>query len=158
DAGQETLLMRLIVIENDAMMMDISCPREPITIGHAESCRVHLPDSRIADLQALMRPEGDRGWVVEQLDMRTEIRLNGMNVVDPTPVKTADEITILDYLIRVFPDAVEMPTLAPSGPARPELGATRLAFERFATAKLPQTAVIKKAEEGVGIGPGQVTQ
>lgn len=150
--------MRLIVIEHDSLIMDVSCPRELIYLGHADSCRVHIPDSRLGEQQMVFRPNDDDGWMVEQLHPKTEFSLNGMNVTSAAPVKNADEIQILDFTIRVFPDATEMPAMSPSATARPELGATRLAFERFVTAKLPPTAIVKKAEEGVGIGPGQVIQ
>jgi serine phosphatase RsbU (regulator of sigma subunit) len=149
--------MRLIVIQDDAMVFDVTCGREAIYIGSREDCRVHLPDVRMAPQQAVLYPEGRDHWCIEQLDPTIEVHVNGTTVVDRMMVKTADEIQILEYTIRAFPGTVDDAVLAPAAPPpRVETGISRVQFERFAQSKLPPTAIIKKLEESVTLQPGQM--
>ncbi len=141
--------MRLIVLQNDAMIADVVCGRESVQVGSGEDCRLHLADPRIAARQAIIAPEGNGTWTLQQLDTRCEIHLNGMTVTDRAELKAGDEIRILDYAVRVYPDYQ-----APA--ARVALGTSRVQLERFAQAKLPPGAVVKRAEEPVTVLPGQM--
>jgi len=96
--------MRLIVLQNGAMVGEVACGQEAIYIGSREGCRVQLPDPRIPDQHAVIYPLGKAGWVLQRLDQAHEVHVNGTNVVDRTELKTGDEIQIYDYLIRAFPE------------------------------------------------------
>ena len=142
--------MRLIVLQSDAMIADLVCGREAIYIGAREGCRVHLPDPRIAAQQAVVYPEGDSAWVIEQLDQACEVHVNGMNVTGKTELKTGDEVRIQEYTLRVYPDYEERAA------GRAGLGTSRAQLERFAQAKLPSSAILRRAEEPVTIQPAHL--
>jgi len=141
--------MRLIVLQNEAMITDIVSEREAVYIGSREGCRVHLPEGRIAPQQAVVYPHASGGWLIEQLDTRCEIRLNGMTVALRADLKTGDEVCLQDYTIRVYPDYEEV---AP----RAALGASRAALERFVQSKLPMGAILKRADEPLTVQAGQM--
>lgn len=139
--------MRLIVLQDEAMIADVVCGREAVYIGSRESCRVHLPDPRVAIQQAIVYPSEADEWVVEQLDARCEIKLNGSVVQDRHGLKTGDEIQILDYAIRVHPEYED------PGLPRAAQRTSRAALERFAQAVLPPGTILKKADEPITIQP-----
>ncbi|MEW6249975.1 MAG: SpoIIE family protein phosphatase [Planctomycetota bacterium] len=141
--------MRLIVLQNEAMITDIVSDREAVYIGSREGCRVHLPEGRIAPQQAVVYPHASGGWLIEQLDTRCEIRLNGMTVASRADLKTGDEVSLQDYTIRVYPEYEEV---AP----RAALGASRAALERFVQSKLPMGAILKRADEPLTVQPDQM--
>lgn len=142
--------MRLIVLYNDAMIADVVCGLETVHVGTDEECRVQLPDPRIAPRQAVIRPERDGTWLLQQLDTACELRVNGSAVAEQTQLTPGDEIHILDYTIRVYPDYEDRASL------RPTHGTTRAQLERFAQAKLPPTAIVKKSDEPVTLPVAQL--
>ena len=120
--------MRLIVLQNDAMIADVICGTEAIYIGSREGSRVHLPDAQIAPQQAVVCPESDGSWQLRQLDTRLQVHVNGTVVPETARLKTGDEIRIQDYAIRVYPEYEEQPV------ARATMGTSRAQLERFAQA------------------------
>ena len=142
--------MRLIVLQSDAMIADVVCGREAVHMGSREDCRIPLLDPRIAAEQAVVFPEGEGAWWLAQLDTACEIHVNGRTVTDRIELKAGDEIRIQDYSVRVYPDYDE-----PAAP-RVALGTSRAQLERFAQAKLPLSAVLKRADEPLVVQPGQL--
>ena len=142
--------MRFIVLQSGAMIADVVCGREAVYIGSREGCRIQLPDSRIAAQQAVIYPEAENAWSLEQLDTTCEVFVNGTTIVDRAQLKTGDEIQLLDYSIRVYPDYDE------SAAQRVAMGTSRAQLERFAQAKLPYGATLKRAEEALTVAPGQL--
>lgn len=142
--------MRLIVLQNEAMIADVVCGHEAIYVGSRETCRIHLPDGRLAAQQAVVYPEGNGVWLIKQLDSACELRLNGTTVVEQAELKAGDEIQFLEFALRVYPDYEEQPG------ARAAMGTSRAALERFAQAKLPFGAVLKRADELLAVQPGQL--
>ena len=136
--------MRLIVLHHDAMIADVVCGKEAVYVGRREGCRVHLPNARIADQQAVIYPGGEGRWVVQQLDTTCELFLNRMTVTEHAELKTGDEIRLEEYSLRVYPEYGEQ---APP----PVLGTSRAQLERFAQAQLPAGAVLKKATEPLAV-------
>jgi len=143
--------MRLVVLQQDAMIADVVCGEEAIYVGSRPDCRVALADPRIAERQVVLYPQGS-GWVVEQLAPQCEVRLNQMRLTDRAELQTGDEIRICDYLIRVYPEHVE------SQVARIPLGTSRAALERFLASRLPPGSVVKKIDEPLTVQPEQVTR
>lgn len=142
--------MRLIVLYNEAMIEDVVCGCEAVYVGSREGCRIHLPDPRIAAQQAVVFPEREGTWLVEQLEPTCEVHVNGRAVTARCELKTGDEIRILEYTIRVYPDYEER------GGARGTVGTSRAQLERFAQAKLPAGASLKRADEPLTVLPGQL--
>lgn len=161
--------MRVIILEDGAMLSDITCGREAIYIGCGDECQILLPDSRVAAQQAVLLPESPHGWALEQLDPSIEIQLNATTVTRRVLLKTADEIHISNFVLRVFPDAEDHSSasgtthltygagVAHGPPMRVESGVARFQFEKFAQSKLPPTAIIKKVEEPLLIQASQVS-
>lgn len=139
--------MRLIVLQNDAMIADVICGLEAVYVGSREGSRVHLRDGRIAAQQAVIHPERDGTWRLQQLEPACEIRLNGMIVREQAELATGDEIELLEFKLRVYPEYDEQPA------ARATLGTTRAQLERFAQTRLPVGALLKKASDLVTVQP-----
>jgi len=137
--------MRLIVLAQEAMIADVVCGQEIVYVGSAESCRVRLEDPRIAAQQAVLIPERVGLWLLEPLDSSCEIRVNDALAVAKTELREGDEIRILDFVVRVYPDYEER-----SAP-RVTTGTSRAALERFAQAKLPMGAILRKADEPLSL-------
>jgi serine phosphatase RsbU (regulator of sigma subunit) len=142
--------MRLIVLQNGAMVGELSCGEEAVYVGSRETCRVQLPDARVPDQLAVIYPLGKAGWVLQRLDPSHEIHVNGTNVPDRTELKTGDEIQVYDYLIRAFPEQ-EGKTLPRAG------GATSVArLTRFVQYQLPPGTAIRKGTEELQVQPEQI--
>ena len=142
--------MRLIVLQNEAMIADVVCGLEAVYVGSREGCRIQLPDARVAAQQAVIWPERNGVWTLKQLDAACEMRLNQMTVTDQADLKPGDEIQILDYAVRVYPDYDE------KSPGRGAVGTSRAALERFAQAKLPVGATLRKPDEPLTIHAAQL--
>jgi len=140
--------MRLIVLQQGAMIADVVCGAEAIYVGSHQDCRVYLPDPRIAPKQLVIYPDG-QGWSVNQLAAECPVLMNGGQLCEKAGLKTGDEITLLDYMIRVYPEYIEQPG------ARLEMGTSRAQLERFAASRLPAGTLIKKADEPLTVRPGQ---
>ncbi len=136
--------MRVIVLQDGAMIADVTCGHEALYVGSKESARVHLPDAGIAPQQLVLFP-GSAGWTVEQLNPEVEAFLNGARLTTSTALKTGDEIALPGYLLRIFPEFVEQPA------ERKAVSTTKQSLERFAQTQLPAGTVIKKEEEPVEI-------
>lgn len=143
--------MRLILLQNGAMIADVVCGEEAVYLGSHEGCRIHLPDARIAAQQAVVVPEGTEGWHLEPLDTAPPLRLNGTLITARTLLKTGDEIQLLDYTVRVYPEFEERA----AGRAA-TLGTSRAQLERFAQSRLPAGAILRRAEEAVTLQAGQL--
>lgn len=143
--------MRLILTENGSMLSEVVCGRETIYVGSMENCRVHLPDSRVADQQLVIYPESDGSWVLEQLHSENVVSINGHTITDKALLKTGDEIELYDYLIRAFPEHEGEAT-----PQRETIGTSVSQLTRFAQATLPLGTLIKKQDEPLTIGRAQL--
>jgi len=139
--------MRLIVLQNDAMIADVICGLEAVYVGSREGCRIQLNDPRIAAQQAVIYPGADGNWQMEQMDTACEIRLNGAIVPSRAELTTGDEIEILEYKIRVYPEYEEKTS------PRTAVGTSRAALERFAQSRLPPGAILKKVGDPITLTP-----
>jgi len=144
--------MRLILLESDSMVSELFCEKEPLYVGAGESCRVRLRDARVAEHQLLIYP--DKGaWILQQLHDENAVRVNGVVVHDRVTLKTGDEVQLLEYKLRCFPEAHEHPAM------RSEVSQHTVAqLARFAQSSLPPGAVVKKADELLTVLPGQLTK
>lgn len=142
--------MRLIVLLDEAMIADVVCGNEAIYLGSRDDCRVHLNDAAIADQQAVVYPQRDGQWVVETLTDACEVHLNDARLTSRQPLKSGDEVRIRAYTVRAYPEHTEAQR------PRAAAGTSRAALERFAQAKLPPGATIKKADDALTIQSNQL--
>lgn len=141
--------MRLVVLDNGAMVADIVCGPEAAYIGSREGCAVHLPDSRLSPQQAVIYPESPEVWILQQLAPENELLLNGMTVTDKAALKSGDEIRLLHFVLRAYPAAE-----GPSAPPQPGMSVAQLA--RFVQSQLPAGAIVRRMDEQIVIQPAQL--
>ncbi len=143
--------MRLIVLQQEAMIADVICGAEAIYVGARDDCRVQLRDPRVAAQQAVIYPQAD-GWVVEQLAPECPLQLNSMAVAERAGLKQGDEIHLADFTIRVYPEFND-PAAGLS-----DVGTSREQLERFAASRLLPGTLIKKPTEPLTILPDQLAR
>ena len=145
--------MRLLVLESGSLVSEVVCGEEAVYIGSREGCRIQLPDSRIAAQQAVIFPEKHSQWVVQQLHPENTIQLNGSTIGDKATLKTGDEIQILGFVIRAFPEYKDAPTAQPAGRST---SVAQLA--KFVQYQLPPGALVKKPDETLVVQPAQIAR
>lgn len=145
--------MRLIITENGAMLSEVTIGREAVFVGSSPSCKVHLPDSRIAHQQIVVFPSGDGDWILEQLHPENPVHVNGMTVTQRTQLRLGDEISVREFMIRAYPATEEASSAAG---AAPEIGTSVAQLEKFAASRLPAGSIIKKPEEPLAIQSAQI--
>jgi serine phosphatase RsbU (regulator of sigma subunit) len=141
--------MRLVVLQNDAMIADVVCGQEAVYLGASESCRVQLSDPRVAAQQAVIFPDGDGGWQLQILDTTCQVSVNEATIGGKTALRSGDEIRIVEYLVRAYPEYED------PGAGRTS-GTSRAALERFAQSKLPIGAVLKRPTEPLALAFDQL--
>ncbi|MFH1746430.1 MAG: SpoIIE family protein phosphatase [Planctomycetota bacterium] len=144
--------MRLIVIHEGAMIADVVCGEEAVYIGSQEGSRIHLSDARVATRQAVVYPAARGQWSLEQLAPECEIFVNAMTVPEKAALKTGDEIRIVDYSIRVYPEYEN------HGTSRVEVGTSRAQLERFVASRLPAGTAVRKGNEALTIQAEQIAR
>jgi sigma-B regulation protein RsbU (phosphoserine phosphatase) len=146
--------MRLIVTENASMIADVTCDREAVYIGSGPDCKVQLNDARLAVQHAVVFPEKDKSWALNLLDDHIIVQINGMRVTEKVTLRTGDEISLLDFVIRVFP-ATETVAAAIAAAPRPTSVAR---LTQFVQAQLPPGATTRRYEDPVTVPQGQMAR
>jgi serine phosphatase RsbU (regulator of sigma subunit) len=141
--------VRVVVMRNEAMVGDIVCGREAVYIGAHPDCRVALANDDVPPQQAVLYPENDESWIVQQLAPEHPITLNGDPLDDHCPVHEGDELLVAGFTIRLFPAYEEKSTRRTAGMSKAQL-------ERFAQAVLPPGTVVRKGEEPLSLQADQV--
>ena len=146
--------MRLIVTENASMIADVTCDREAVYIGSGAECKVQRSDARLAPQHAVVFPEKDKTWALNLLDDHVTVQVNGARVTEKVTLKTGDEISLLDFVIRVFPAAEAVAASAAAAP-RPTSVAR---LTQFVQAQLPPGATTRRYEDPVTLPQGQLAR
>jgi len=134
------------------MIADVVCGEQAIYVGSREDCRVRLDDPRVAPQLLVIYPEGNGNWSAQRLAPGCEVTLNQMRLVEKAELKTGDEIAVLDYALRVYPEHEEQSAV------RVEVGTSRVQLERFAAARVPPGTLVKKPDDPLNIQAGQLFQ
>lgn len=71
------MLYRLIVLTGPLKNQRITVDREPMTIGHAEDCRIVLPDDEVAQQHAILEDRGEGGLHIRDLGTMHKLIVNG---------------------------------------------------------------------------------
>ncbi len=142
--------MRLVVLYSGAMIADVVCGREEILVGSDETCRVRLPDPRIAARQLLIAPGEGGPWRLRQLDSSCLLKLNGRTITAEADLGAGDEVQLLDFSIRVYPDYDE------KTPGRAPTAYLRQSMERFVATRLPPSATVRRPEDPVTVQPAHL--
>ena len=97
--------MRVLVKENDNVLSDLSFEDEIVNIGSEPSNAIHLPDYRVSPRQAIISPGENGAWFIENMDLTNQVRLNGHAIIERQQLQNGDEITLFDYLLKIYLDA-----------------------------------------------------
>ncbi|HOB76539.1 MAG TPA: SpoIIE family protein phosphatase [Phycisphaerae bacterium] len=96
--------MRVLVKEGEAVLADLSFEDEEITIGSDSGCGIHLPDTRVSTRNAVIYPHDNGDWSIDSLDAENPILINGHKLTERFTLHHGDEITIQDFLLKIYLD------------------------------------------------------
>ncbi len=144
--------MRLVVLQDGAMIADVVCEREAVYIGSHDACLVCIRDERLSERQLVLYPERDGGWAVEPLDELNEVRLNDAVVTSKRTLVSGDELQVCGYIIRAYPDERE------TAPARVEMTTSVASLTKFAQSQLPAGSIIKKIDASLELQPSHLVR
>jgi serine phosphatase RsbU (regulator of sigma subunit) len=144
--------MRVLVKEGDAVLADLSFEEEEIVVGSQPGCSIHLPDARVSPRQATISPTDDHKWRIENVDPANPIQLNSAVVTAPAVLANDDEITLHDYLLKVYTDAALEQHVREDGLLGPEDLAKIKKFP------LPPGAVMRRSFEPVTMVRSELDQ
>ncbi len=144
--------MRLVVYRQGNPFTELVGEDEAVSVGSATANRLVLPDTRIPAHVAQIFLEHHEMWVIEPLDERFELLLNGVALAARTPLRSGDQIGVLDFTI-------EAQFEPPRRPAEAPRATTSVAsMTQFVKFQLPQGSLIRKAEETLTIQPAQIAR
>ncbi len=145
--------MRLIVLRDGAMIADVTCKHETVYLGSdQQACRLFVSDERLAARLLAFSRGQDGLWCAEFAGGdETHVLLNGAVLTCRTPLRAGDELRLLEYSIRAYPEFEEH---AP----RPDPSMTVAQLEKFVQSKLPPGAVLRKADEPLTLQPELLTK
>ena len=96
--------MRVLVKEGEAVLADLSFEDEEITIGSDSGCGIHLPDTRVSTRNAVIYPHDNGDWSIDSLDAENPILINCHKLTERFTLHHGDEITIQDFLLKIYLD------------------------------------------------------
>lgn len=152
---REKLEMRLIVLEKNTQLAEMTCQEQAVYIGAHRDCEICLPTPEVADQLGVIYAEDDGVWVFEQTDQHEQVHLNGVLVTDKVRLKGGDQIRIRDYIIRTEPDPVR-PAKPPAQPVAKRTSVARMT--RFVQYRLPPGTVLKKTDDSITVRPEQLSR
>jgi len=144
--------MRVLVKEGDSVLADLTFEDEEVYIGSEPTCAIHLPDMRVRARSAVIAPSARGGWHIENLDSESPIFVNATTLTDQAPLVDGDEITLHDYLLKVFLDAGFEQYMTEVEEAR--LGAEDLA--KIRKHPLPAGSIVKRPFDGITMVKSQL--
>jgi sigma-B regulation protein RsbU (phosphoserine phosphatase) len=139
--------MRLVLYQGQSMVTQMTVSGDSLLIGSSPQCHVYLPDMRIALHQLLITRTPD-GWKLQQLDTSKPALLNGATIVEDRILQTGDNVAIVDYTLKIYPDVEDRPAVPK--PAAPSPAARAGAFQ------LPADALVKRPDEPIGLAGGRL--
>lgn len=142
--------MRILVKEQDSVVSDLAFEREPIHIGSQPGCHIRLPDLRVQLVHAILSPTEDGGWRIEHSDPAARTRINGHVLQESRPIHNGDEITIEDFVLRIY---VDFDHARPSEDEAPPLAVGVTFEEEF---PLPKGAIVRSRRESLTLTPTQL--
>lgn len=142
--------MRVLVKEGEAVLADLSFEDEEVVVGSDSDCGIHLPDMRVSPRNALIIPLASGEWNIEPVDLDNPIQVNGHKLTEPLTLRNGDEISVHDFLLKIYLDqALE----------RHVIEDTRLSPEELARIKefpLPAGSVVKRYFDPVTLTQDQL--
>ncbi len=144
--------MRLVVYQQGLPFAELVGEDEAISVGSANDNRLVLPDPRIPAHLAQIFLEHHEMWVLEPLAERADLSLNGVAIATRTPLRSGDQIQVLDFTIEA---QIESQRRAAEPPRATTSVASMTQFVRF---QLPPGSLVRKPEEPLTILPAQIAR
>lgn len=107
---------KLIIEDDEGRTTVVPLVRDELSIGRKEGNAIRLTERNISRRHARLL-SSDGGVVIEDLASYTGVRVNGVRIEVPTPVRDGDQVSIGDYKLSVNLEGVEhRPVVAPRMP------------------------------------------
>jgi pSer/pThr/pTyr-binding forkhead associated (FHA) protein/tetratricopeptide (TPR) repeat protein len=135
---------KLIIEDDEGRTTVVPLVREELSIGRKEGNAIRLTERNVSRRHArLLTTNGS--VVIEDLASYTGVRVNGVRIEAPTPVRDGDQVVIGDYKLSVKLDGVDV---HPVGPRMPPPSETVTAPDVAAAARASAPADAAPLPEG----------
>src|SRR3569623_304795 len=141
---------KLINEDDEGKTAVVPLVREELSIGRKEGNAIRLTERNISRRHARLLTT-DSGVVIEDLTSFTGVRVNGVRIEVPTPVRDGDQVAIGDYKLSVKLDGVELKAVAAA--RMPEANETATVPDVAAAARASAPAEENPAADGVPDAP-----
>ena len=94
---------RLVVVEGSLRGTTVELGTSPVTIGRAEGATLVIADDYASNRHARFTPDGNGGWVLEDLGSTNGTYLDRTKVTEPTPVSAGVPIRIGRTVLELRP-------------------------------------------------------
>jgi pSer/pThr/pTyr-binding forkhead associated (FHA) protein len=109
-------MQKLIIEDDEGRTTVVPLVREELTIGRREGNTIRLTERNVSRQHArLFKKSG--AVFVEDLGSYTGVRVNGVRIEAPAPLKDGDQVSIGDYKLSVKSEAAQASAPAPAPPA-----------------------------------------
>ena len=108
-------MQKLIIEDDEGRTTVVPLVRDELTIGRREGNTIRLTERNVSRQHArLFKKNG--AVFVEDLGSYTGVRVNGVRIEAPAPLKDGDQVSIGDYKLSVKSEAAVEPAPAPANP------------------------------------------
>lgn len=97
---------KLIIEDDEGRTTVVPLVREELSIGRKEGNAIRLTERNVSRRHARLLTS-DGGVIIEDLGSFTGVRVNGVRIEVPTPVRDGDQVSIGDYKLSVKLEGVE---------------------------------------------------
>lgn len=99
--------IRILVRDGDDLIDRFEFDGQVIRVGSGSDCDIRIPDRRLLDEQATLRPGDDGIWTLESIDVGNTVQVNGRSINGTVKIHHHDEITIFGYTLAIYNDATK---------------------------------------------------
>jgi len=146
-AAENCRAMRIVVLQDEQPLRDLTFNEGPISIGSDAQSDVHLPDLGIDLEHGRLAASATGQWMLETTSPTATAQINGKSVQDRCPIYNGDEISVGGFVLKVAVGTEAI--LAPTG----KTSLDELA--RIRDFPLPRGGEVKKGDEPITILPEQ---
>jgi serine phosphatase RsbU (regulator of sigma subunit) len=93
--------MLVLVREFDVVVAELSFDDEDVFVGSKPTCNIHLPDTAIAERNALLKASEDGKWYIETLDFSKPVVVNGQPIQEKLQLKHGDQVELNQYQLQI---------------------------------------------------------
>jgi len=146
--------MLVLVREFDVVVAELSFDDEDVFIGSRHTCNIHLPDTAIAERNALMTTSEDGHWHIESLDFSKPVLVNKHPINEKVQLKHGDQIELNQYQLQINLTGDELSEAVVEEAEDPRLSPEELA--RIKDFPLPAGSIVKRRFDPVTLTTSQL--